>query len=147
MESPNALHLLATALVGWLNRNQQAIIDYLIEENRIFKQQLDGRRLRLSCYDRRRSATRAKALGPQVLAEVADLVTLGTVLAWHGKSIAGHAGAVRPTYRRPVLPKTLAMPADNDVGGAACAAGLAYQRRTSRRGARISGHQMSRGVA
>ncbi len=48
MTSPKAFHLLATALAGWLNRHQQVIIDYLIEEYRIFKQQLDGHRLRLS---------------------------------------------------------------------------------------------------
>ena len=61
MRSPNALHLLAAALAGWLNRYQQAIIDYLNEESRIFKQQLSGRRLRLSDDDRRRFATKGKA--------------------------------------------------------------------------------------
>jgi hypothetical protein len=30
---------------GWLNRHQQAVIDYLIEENRVLKEQLDGKRL------------------------------------------------------------------------------------------------------
>jgi len=37
-------HLLAIALTGWLNRHQQAVIDYLIEENRVLKDQLEGRR-------------------------------------------------------------------------------------------------------
>ena len=35
-------HLLLVALAGWLNRHQQAVIDYLIEENRILKDQLEG---------------------------------------------------------------------------------------------------------
>jgi len=36
------LQLLAIALAGWLNRHQQAVIDYPIEENRVLKDQLDG---------------------------------------------------------------------------------------------------------
>jgi len=38
--------LLVIALAGWLNRQQQAVIDYLIEENRVLKDQLEGKRLR-----------------------------------------------------------------------------------------------------
>ena len=47
----NVIHpfqLLVIALAGWLNRHQQAVIDYLIEENRVLKDQLDGQRLRLT---------------------------------------------------------------------------------------------------
>ena len=35
-------HLLVIALAGWLNRHQQAVIDYLIEENRVLKEQPGG---------------------------------------------------------------------------------------------------------
>ena len=35
-------HLLVIALAGWLNRQQQVVIDYLIEENRVLKEQLGG---------------------------------------------------------------------------------------------------------
>jgi hypothetical protein len=31
-------HLLVIALAGWLNRQQQAVIDYLIEENRVLEE-------------------------------------------------------------------------------------------------------------
>ncbi|MEN8130961.1 MAG: hypothetical protein ABFS45_12365 [Pseudomonadota bacterium] len=34
-------HLIIVALDGWLNRQQQTIIDYLIEENRVLKDQLE----------------------------------------------------------------------------------------------------------
>ena len=47
----NVIHpfqLLVIALAGWLNRHQQAVIDYLIEENRVLKDQLDGQRLRFT---------------------------------------------------------------------------------------------------
>ena len=36
--------LLIITLAGWLNRHQQAAIDYLIEENRVLKDQLEGQR-------------------------------------------------------------------------------------------------------
>jgi len=35
-------HLLVIALTGWLNRHQQAAIDYLIEEKRVLKEQVDA---------------------------------------------------------------------------------------------------------
>ena len=47
-------HLLVTALAGWLNRHQQAGIDYLIEENRVLKEQLEGKRLRFTDEQRMR---------------------------------------------------------------------------------------------
>jgi hypothetical protein len=46
-------HLLVIALAGWLSRQQQAVIDYLIEENRVLKEQLEGQRL----LDRRTADT------------------------------------------------------------------------------------------
>ena len=41
----HSFHLLVIALAGWLNRHQQGVIDYLIEENRVLKEQLEGQRL------------------------------------------------------------------------------------------------------
>jgi len=41
-------HLLVIALAGWRNRQQQAVIDYLIEENRVLKDQLEGQWLGFS---------------------------------------------------------------------------------------------------
>ena len=49
-----SFHFLVVALAGWLNQHQQLIIDYLLEENRILKAQLDGRRLQLTDDQRRR---------------------------------------------------------------------------------------------
>ena len=65
-------HLLATALAAWLNRHQQAVIDYLIEENRILKQQLKEQRLRFTDEQRRRLALKAKILGRQLLDEIGN---------------------------------------------------------------------------
>ena len=71
-----------------MNQRQQLVIDYLREENRVLREQLDGRGLRLDDNQRRRLAVKAKALGRKVLAEVASIVTPETLLAWHRKFIA-----------------------------------------------------------
>ena len=81
-------HLLIVALAGWLNRHQQAVIDYLIEENRVLKEQLEGQRLRFTDDQRRRLAEKAKVLGRRVLDEIETLVIPDTLLAWHRKLIA-----------------------------------------------------------
>jgi hypothetical protein len=73
-------YLLVIALAGGLNRHQQAVIDYLIEENRVLKEQLEGQRIRL--------AVKAKVLGRRALDELETLVTPDTLLAWHRKLIA-----------------------------------------------------------
>jgi hypothetical protein len=41
-------HVLVIVLSGWLSRQQQTVIDYLIEENRVLKEQLEGQRLRFT---------------------------------------------------------------------------------------------------
>ena len=71
--------LLLISLAGWLNQQQQDIIDYLQEENRVLQEQLGDRRLRLNDDQRRRLAVKAKKLGRRVLHELATLVTLETL--------------------------------------------------------------------
>jgi transposase InsO family protein len=76
------------AVAGWMNQRQLQVIDYLREENRVLREQLGGRRLRLNDDQRRRLAAKAKGLGRKILAEVATIVTPETLLAWHRKLIA-----------------------------------------------------------
>ena len=45
------------AVAGWMKQQQQDAIDYLREENRILREQLGGRRLRLNDDQRRRLAS------------------------------------------------------------------------------------------
>src|SRR5438270_4932130 len=71
-----------------MNHQQQQAIDYLREENRVLREQLGDRRLRLNDDQRRRLAARAKGLGRKHLTEVATIVTPETLLAWHRKLIA-----------------------------------------------------------
>jgi len=79
-------HLLVIAVAGWLNRQQQVVIDYLIEENRVLKEQVEGQRLRFTNGQRMRLAVKAKVLGRQALDELETRVTPDTLLAWHRNS-------------------------------------------------------------
>ena len=87
-KSLDPFRLLLIAVAGWMNHQQQQVIDYLREENRVLREQLGTRPLRLNDDQRRRLAVRAKALGRRVLAEVATIVTPDTLLQWHRKLIA-----------------------------------------------------------
>jgi len=63
--------LLVAVLAGWINEHQQAAIEYLREENRVLREQLGKRRLRLTDDQRRRLAAKGKKLGRRVLGELA----------------------------------------------------------------------------
>ena len=76
------------AVAGWMNQHQVQIIDYLREKNRVLREQIGERRVRLNDDQRRRLAAKAKGLGRKLLAEVATIVTPETLLAWHRKLIA-----------------------------------------------------------
>jgi transposase InsO family protein len=82
------LQVLLVTLAGWVNRHQQHVIEYLVEENRILKEQAKGRRLRLTDDQRRRLAAKGRRLGRRVLRQVATIVTPDTILRWHRQLIA-----------------------------------------------------------
>ena len=89
-------------VAGWINQRQLQAIDYLREENRVLREQLGSRRLRLNDDQRRRLAAKAKGLGRKTLAEVATIVTPETLLAWHRKLIAQkYDGSGKRTPGRP----------------------------------------------
>ncbi len=79
---------LLITLSGWVNRNQQKVIDYLIEENRVLKGKFRGKRIRFTDNERRRLAVKGKALGRKLLGKVASIASPDTILAWHRKLIA-----------------------------------------------------------
>jgi hypothetical protein len=79
--------LLVAFLIGWFQRGQGEIIEYLREENRVLKGQLRGKRVILT-DERRRLAVLGARLGRQILVEVATIVTPETILRWHRMLIA-----------------------------------------------------------
>jgi putative transposase len=93
------------AVAGWMNQPQQHAIDYLREENRVLREQLGSRRLRLNDNQRRRLAAKAVGLGRRLLAEIATIVTPETLLAWHRKLIAQKYDGSR--QRGPGRPRTV----------------------------------------
>src|SRR5437899_268594 len=95
------LRLLLATLAGWVNRHQQQVIDYLVEENRALREQLRGRRVRLSDDQRRRLAAKGQRLGRRVLRQVATIVTPDTILRWYRWLIAQKWTS---EYRRPGRP-------------------------------------------
>ena len=59
----HALQFLVLVMAGWVNRQQQEVIEYVKEENRVLREQLGGRRLRLTDNQRRRLAVKGKHWG------------------------------------------------------------------------------------
>ena len=82
------------------------MIEYLVEEDRVLREQIGNRRMRFTDDQRRRLAVRAKKLGRKVLAQIATNVTPETLLAWHRRLIANKYDG--SAYRSPGRPKTLA---------------------------------------
>jgi putative transposase len=94
------------AIAGWMNQHQQQVVEYLLEENRVLREQIGSRRMRFNDDQRRRLAVKAKTLGRKLLARVATIVTPETLLAWHRKLIAQkYDGSVS---RKPGRPRTVA---------------------------------------
>jgi hypothetical protein len=100
---PDPFSFLVVSVAGWLNQKQQQVIGYLVEENRVLREQIGHRRLPFTDNQRRRLAAKAKTLGRTVLALVATIVTPETLLAWHRKLIAQkYDGSAFRTAGRPL---------------------------------------------
>lgn len=103
-----AWQFIVLAVAGWLNRQQQEVVAYLQEENRVLREQLKGKRLRFTDDQRRRLATRGKALGTKLLREVCTLVTPETVLRWYRTLIAKkYDGSAKRGPGRPPAGQTI----------------------------------------
>jgi putative transposase len=103
------LQLLLATFAGWVGRHQACVIAYLIEENRVLKEQLgsSGKRLNLTDDQRRGLAAKGKPLGRKVLRQIATIVTSDTILAWHRKLIAAKWTYPRKRVGRPGVMKEI----------------------------------------
>jgi len=75
-------------MAGWVNRSQRDVIEYLQAENRTLREQLGGRRLRLSDAQRRLLALAAKRVGRKGLFGIGTIVTPDTLLRWYRRLVA-----------------------------------------------------------
>jgi putative transposase len=102
------LRLLIVTLAGWINRHQQHVIEYLVEENRVLREQLKGQRTRLTDDQRRRLAAKGYRLGRRLLGQMATIVTPDTILRWHRRLIAAKWTYVAVRPGRPGTMKAIA---------------------------------------
>ena len=104
------LKFLIVCIAGWLNREQQKVIEYLKAENRVLRNKVPGKRLRFSQAERNLLSSRAKGICYSKLKELANAVTPETLTRW----IRGQAGknmtapavdgvAVRRNLRKSVI--------------------------------------------
>ena len=122
MES-TAFQFLVLMVSCWLRRQQAEAIAYLMEENRVLREQLDGRRLRLTDAQRRRLAMKGRELGRKGLFEVATIVTPDTVLRWYRELIAKkydgseRCGPGRPRTAKRIVELIVTMAQENPRWG------------------------------
>jgi transposase InsO family protein len=82
------LQVLIAMIAGWLNRHQQQVIDYLLEENRTLHTKLGGKRIRFTDAERRRLAVLAFPIDRKHLKSLATLVTPDTLMRWYNQLVA-----------------------------------------------------------
>ena len=84
----HARYFFLVALAGWMNRQQTDLIEYLKEENRVLREQLGAKRIRLTDAQKRRLATAAIKVGKDLLSGIATLFAPETLLRWHRMLVA-----------------------------------------------------------
>jgi transposase InsO family protein len=101
----NQLQILLLCLAGWINRNQQQVIEYLQEEVQVLKEQL-GKQPRFNDDQRRRLAAKAKKIDAQRLKGLTTLVSPRTLLEWHQRLVARkYDGSAKRAPGRPPTPR------------------------------------------
>ena len=100
-EGQSPFQLFVTALCSWIVREQDGVIAFLREENRVLRAHLRERRLQLGDEERRRLAVLGHRLGRAALAQVATIATADTILRWHRELTARRCLQPRRRSGRP----------------------------------------------
>jgi putative transposase len=85
---PNYLSFMIVLVAGWVNRHQLKVIEYQQEEIRVYKEQFEGRRIHFTDEQRRRLATKARALDAKVRQQIANIATPDTLMRWFRELVA-----------------------------------------------------------
>jgi len=88
-------------LAGWLNREQQSVIEYLREEIRVLQEHVGPKRLQYTDEQRTRLATKAKKLRFGRPNEFANLATPQTLVAWCRRLGASRYDSIEKRKGRP----------------------------------------------
>jgi len=116
---------LLVAIACWMNRQQQEVIAYLREENRILREKLGRKRILLTIEQKRRLGTKGKIIGRRLLEQFGTLFSPDTILRWHRQLIArkydssdrrGKPGPA-PTKQRMIRDLVLRMANENPSWG------------------------------
>jgi len=117
------LQFLLFTFAGWVNRHQQAVIEYLQAENQALREQLGKKRIRWTDVQRRRLAEKAKAVGRSALATLGTIVTPETLLRWYRQLVTAkydgskQRGLGRPSTKLDVVSLVVRMAKENPSWG------------------------------
>ena len=118
----NPMRFILLCLAGWVNREQQAVIEYLLEEIRVLKE-IHGKKPRFNDAQRRRLAAKAKKIRYGKLKEIANIATPQTLLRWFRTLVAkkydssGSRRVGRPSTREEIVELVLRMAKENGGWG------------------------------
>ena len=71
---PPLLSFLLMMVSGWVHRHQLIVIEFLQAENRLLKERLRGKRIRVTDAERALLGRKAKAVGRKALLELDTIV-------------------------------------------------------------------------
>jgi hypothetical protein len=115
------LHFCLCIVAGFLQRRQQAVVDYLLAENGVLREQLGAKRLQFTDVQLRRLAVKAEALGCAALQGIATVVTPDMLLRWYRKLVAAkytaEARPGRPRTRAAIAELVVKMAKENPSWG------------------------------
>ena len=95
-------HLILIILAGWINRQQQGVIEYLRTENSVLKEKFGKKRILLTNEQRRRLAVKGKILGGKQLEQFGTLFTPDMILRWHRQLVPNKWDYSDRKERKPV---------------------------------------------
>jgi putative transposase len=120
----NPWSLVVVATAGWLNREQEKVVEYLKAENTILKARAEGRgRPRFTESQRCLLATKAKDLGRATLKKIDTVVSPDTLMRWYRALIAtkydgsGRRGPGRPGVMKEIEALIMRMATENPTWG------------------------------
>src|SRR5262245_14466706 len=84
------------AFAGRVNQHQQQLVEYLLEENRVLREQIGSRRMRFNDDQRRRLDATKSSLDEKISLNVSALLVNPSLSGWCSDFPSEFQGPVRP---------------------------------------------------